>query len=248
MQIVTINHRVIGKTDYTIYTMEEAKIAGVKINDPFYPVEGEYVETDDGYAVPVIKVYNLKGKYEQRQGDKIVRTPLASYTIVSGKVRRCNYATMSIRKKGHNSCLIGGFDIHNMRVSRRRKQFMIMAAKLRNIYKANEVVFGRKNVNKKKVVLKFNELHKIYEKGGDVMARIIKDSLEELGYNPDKIAKEFDKLYKSTKSDSVKLAILKDLKKTFDAAAIEAIAPEKQSFNGFKDGEVMKLVDKKKVG
>lgn len=254
MEIVTINHHKIGYVDYEIYTIDEAKKLKVKINDPIKPVEGEYIETEDGYALPVIRIYQtrrgiLKRDKDNRilrdeNGDKIyinnqiIRTPIGSYTIVRRKVHNCSYKNM----KENSTGAIGRQSAVPKRVTTRHKRFMLEAIRVGNIYRAHKKIF-KTNASKHRISVKFRELHKMYEKEkGDVVIMLIKEALEEMGVDTKKIAKELINLKESTESDSVKLSVLKMMIKIMEDKTSEALEPgKKKEFEGFKSEDLLRL-------
>ena len=254
MEVVTINHHKIGYVDYEIYKIDEAKKLDIKVNDAKKPIEGEYIETEDGYALPVIRVYKTKQGVLKRDkngrvlrdknGDKIyisniiVRTAIGSYPIIKGKPHNCSYKMI----KENSTGAIGRQTAYPKRVTTRHKQFMLEAIKVGNIYKAHKKVF-KTNARRKRISIKFRELHKLYEKEkGDVVIMLIKEALEEMGVDTKKIAKELINLKESTESDSVKLSVLKMMIKIMEDKTSEALEPgKKKEFEGFKSEDLLRL-------
>ena len=56
MFTITINHNDTGKTDYPVYSKEEALEKNIDFKHWQKALQGEYALTDDGYVAKVIKI------------------------------------------------------------------------------------------------------------------------------------------------------------------------------------------------
>ena len=66
MFTITINHNDTGKTDYPVYSKEEALEKNIDFKHWQKALEGEYALTDDGYVAKVIKIKEYTDKESKR--------------------------------------------------------------------------------------------------------------------------------------------------------------------------------------
>lgn len=226
MFVKTIKHRKIGKMDYIVYEPGDP-VVGVDVVDWREPELGKYTKTEEGYHIPIINIYKTRTGL-------MIRTAIGTYYLPQDLKSKTleKYVPRYERMTDSAYRFVRESD----------KKFSVMTQKRRKF--AREIVkFG--GLSKSKIYSKLyraKQLDRVimfYGKKGDVMANILKEILEEYGWDGKKLIDELMEMYNTTKNDSLKFKIWEKIEKIQAERAIERAT--NKDFSGFSDDDLNKF-------
>lgn len=205
---VTINTRA-GREEHTFYEPAEAENIGLIVVDDWRESEeGDWILSDDGWVVQVLKTGRL------RRGTKWVRTPHGTY-LVTGELttaERASRFTFTGRKPGNE-----------FRMSKRIKAWAASVVMGQDALRAYLNIFQSKNTEwaERRVVFLLKQPEVV-----DFMKHELKPILEKLGIDQELVIQGYLDLFREGDSDNVRLKSLNEL------ALLTGVKEEKSGLPG----------------